>query len=491
MQQGDSQQDFERRFLECDDKFNTIFELTSVASKIINADLIILKVNDALVDMLGYEHREIEGTRILEYACPEFKRHWHELQDALWSREIPFFKLRACLYRKDGSLAWVNVTTILFKDQGETYGFTVLDDVTGVTELEKSEKRLNMALRYSRTAIWEYDLVQNSVYRSDGHDEIFGYEQQRENWTIEAYYAHIWPDDLPKFQQAIRLLALGKSVDQQMRLVTSDGSVKWIRMQGRPETDPSGKTIRLLGTLNDITREKLIERHKDDFISIASHELRTPITSLKALLQLLDRYKDGLSDRIRLLIQQANKSINKIIALVDDLLNAGRTYNEQFYAQEKHLQPVQACRRLFFAPGRGRLARIGVECPKNLEITADAERIERVLINLLNNAAKYAPRSKTICIDIEPASDLVTVSVTDQGKGIAAEKIPLLFNRYYQGDTGSGSYSGLGLFISAEIIRKHGGDIGVDSEVDQGSTFWFTLPRRQAENVPAASQAAG
>jgi PAS domain S-box-containing protein len=390
--------DFEKRFQECNDKFDTIFKLTSAASKIIGSDLTILKANDALSELMGYSVEEIEGTKILDHACEEYKQHWHDLQMALWSKKVPFFKLQACLHKKDRSLVWVNVTTILFQDEGETFGFTVLDDYTDLKRFEESEKRLNMALKYSHMAVWELDLKSNTVYRSEGHDEIFGYDRQLETWNLETYFPHLWEEDLPQFREAVNSLSEGIAMDLQVRLVTQDGSVKWVNFQGKTETDASGKPLKILGTINDITKDKLIERHKDDFISIASHELKTPITSLKTSIQLLDRVKDGLADRTKTMILLANKSVNKIALLVDDLLNASKSNNGQLDLKKTafnlHKLVEECCTHLHIEGSHT----VDISGPEDLQIIADAERIERVIVNFLNNAVKYAQEAKHIRI---------------------------------------------------------------------------------------------
>jgi signal transduction histidine kinase len=122
--------------------------------------------------------------------------------------------------------------------------------------------------------------------------------------------------------------------------------------------------------------------------------------------------------------------------------------------------------------------KIVIEGTKDVEVDADSERIQRVVINFVNNAVKYAPKSKEIVIAIEQIPDRVKVTVRDKGPGITQEKIPHLFERFYRVDQMGSQYSGLGLglYISAEIVRKHGGDIGVESELQKGSDFWFTLP---------------
>jgi two-component system CheB/CheR fusion protein len=470
--------DFERKFLDCDNKFDTIFKLTSVASKIIAEDLTILRVNDALAELLGYTPSEMEGTKILEYACEEYKEHWHKLQMELWYNEVPFFKLLACLYKKDQTVVWVNVTSILFKDEGKTYGFTVLDDVTGLKHLQESEKRLNMALKYSKLAVWELDLSSKLIFRSESHDEIFGYDKQQENWTLDRYAQHVSDEDLPRFKAAINAALEGNQIDQQVRLITTDGTIKWVNFQATRQEDASGRPKKMLGTIADITKDKLQERHKDDFISIASHELKTPVTSLKASLQLLERLMEEMSDRAGSMVLQANKSVNKIMTLVDDLLNASKSYKEQLHLKKTTFNLYKAveecCGQLSFQSSHETV----LDGPEDLEVNADAERIERVMINLLTNAIKYGPDSKKIHIYIRQTTTMAKVSVVDQGIGIAPEKIPVLFDRYYQADQIQDHYSGLGLglFISAEIIKKHGGEIGVDSIQGKGSTFWFTIP---------------
>jgi PAS domain S-box-containing protein len=401
MKQETGSKNFEKRFLECNDKFNTIFELTSAASKIIASDLTIIKANDALSELMGYTIEEIEGTKILDHACEEYKQHWHDLQMALWSKKVPFFKLEACLYKKDKSVVWVNVTTILFYDEGKTFGFTVLDDYTDLKRFEESERRLNMALKYSKMAVWELDLSNNMVYRSECHDEIFGYHQQQEIWSIETYFPHLLEEDRPKFRSAITSLSEGIVMDLQLRLLTQDGSVKWVNFQGKPETDAIGNPLKILGTIMDITKDKLVERHKDDFISIASHELKTPITSLKTSIQLLDRMKDGLADRPKTLIFQANRSVNKIALLVDDLLNASRNYKAQLELKKTVFnlyKVVEDCCSYLHIEG---FHKVDISGPEDFEIIGDVERIERVIVNFLSNAVKYAPEAKYIHIQIE------------------------------------------------------------------------------------------
>jgi signal transduction histidine kinase len=115
----------------------------------------------------------------------------------------------------------------------------------------------------------------------------------------------------------------------------------------------------------------------------------------------------------------------------------------------------------------------------SLNISADQQEIDQVLINLVNNAVKYAPESMEIIVEAEEVGDMIKISVIDCGKGIEKELLPFLFDSYYQVQEVEKNIQGLGLglYISAEIIKKHKGEIGVNSEIGKGSTFWFTLPK--------------
>ena len=235
----------------------------------------------------------------------------------------------------------------------------------------------------------------------------------------------------------------------------------------------------MLGTLLDITQFKRLQQQKDDFLSIASHELKTPITSLKASLQLLERMKDNpLPVMLPRLIDQSTRSMQKISALVEDLLNVSRANESQLKLNKKEFNIAElldnCCNHIRVA-GKYILTTQG---DKSLMVYADEHAIDQVLVNLVNNAVKYAPESLEIFLIIEKENDMVKISVKDTGPGIAPDKLPDLFQRYYQVDAAGyrNSGLGLGLYISAEIVKKHGGQIGVVSELNKGTTFWFTLP---------------
>jgi PAS domain S-box-containing protein len=424
METHSSSPDYENKFRECDDRFSAIFQLTTAASKIIDSELRILQVNSALTDLVGYSRDELVGKQIMDFACEEDKHYWHELQNAMWQEGKPNFKLDACIIRKDGSKAWVHVTTIAFKQNGVSYAFTVLDDYTDWKKLRESEQRLTMALNYSKLAVWELDLSTRNITRSEGFDRLFGTPENGKEWNQDKFLDTFLDEDKVKLRDLLDSIIPGQNFDFQGRIRTAEGVVKWINFQGRAEQTPEGRE-RVLGTLFDITRDKLAEREKDDFISIASHELKTPLTTLKGALQLLDRMPGAPPEKLAPLLQQANKSMNKVTTLVDELLNASRINEGQLHLKKTRFNLSKAigeCCLHLTAAGKHKII---TEGEKDIEVEADSERIQRVIINFVNNAVKYAPLSQEILIRVERMPGSARLSVIDKGPGIAAENCPM------------------------------------------------------------------
>lgn len=178
------------------------------------------------------------------------------------------------------------------------------------------------------------------------------------------------------------------------------------------------------------------------------------------------------------LIDQSNRSMQKVSTLVNDLLNVSRSNESQLRLHKTtfsiHDLLFNCCNHIRVV-GKYKLSITGSE---KLKVTADEHAIDQVVVNLVNNAVKYAPDSLEIILDIKKVGDMAKISVIDKGPGIEQDKLSHLFDRYYQAESRGFQNSGLGLglYISAGIIKRHNGQIGVESELGKGSTFWFTLP---------------
>ena len=344
--------------------------------------------------------------------------------------------------------------------------------------LAESENRFRNMMETIPQIAWTNTIEGKVTFYNQRWYDYTGLDyKQTKEW---GYQKVIHPDDLQNaLDQYMSIRESSDGGEFQIRGRRADGVYRWHLIRLMPIKHEENEVLLWAGTATDIHELRLLQQQKDDFISIASHELKTPITSLKASLQLLNRMKDNPSPKmLPTLIVQANKSLDKVSVLIEDILNASKVNEGQLHINQKLFiisELINECCHYIRIEDK---YTINTEGDMELQVYADAERVNQVVINFINNAIKYAPESKEIQIHIEKVNDMAKVSVIDQGPGIPHEKISHLFERYYRVDSSGMQYSGLGLglYISAEIIKKHNGKIGVDSELNKGSTFWFTLP---------------
>ncbi|MCW4451326.1 hybrid sensor histidine kinase/response regulator [Kaistella sp. BT6-1-3] len=232
--------------------------------------------------------------------------------------------------------------------------------------------------------------------------------------------------------------------------------------------------------LEEIEFRKEAERKKDEFISIASHELKTPMTSIKGYIQLLERSLDKEDlETTRIRLHKVQNQVEKLNLLVADLLDISKIesgklkFNKKYFNFDKILDHIveimqQANPKVKF------IKKGGIDT----EIFGDEMRIEQVIINFMTNAIKYAPDSDEVHLTAERRGDEIYFSVRDFGIGMAKEHQPQIFDKFYRVEETSERYQGLGigLYICQEIIERHEGKIGVNSEPDEGSEFYFTIP---------------
>jgi two-component system CheB/CheR fusion protein len=388
----------------------------------------------------------------------------------------------------------------LIKVTGESVILLAIEDITAQRKVEEglakvevlfeeSKERLKLAVDAAEMGTWDFNLVTKELVLDNRCKALLGISFADE-LQYNKLLALVHPDDQTAVDEAFKQAVAGANngeYEMEYRIIQiRDEKPIWIKSKGKVYFDGEGVPIRFVGTSLDVTTQRLLDettqellKKKDDFMSIASHELKTPITSLKACLQLLDRIKDNPSAKmLPSLIERANKSMERINILIEDLLNVGKISGGHLQLNKTRFTIatlINDCCEHVHTSG---IYSIITNGDLAAEVYADAERVDQVVINFVNNAMKYAPESKEININIAKANDFVKVSVIDKGPGIPLKKLPHLFERYYQADNSGNQYSGLGLglYICAEIIKKHGGQIGVESSLGTGSTFWFTLP---------------
>ena len=349
---------------------------------------------------------------------------------------------------------------------------------TRTKALAESESRFRNMMETIPQIAWTNTIDGEVIFYNQRWYDYTGLNrEQSELWGFNTV---IHPDDLKNSLNRFRLIRKTRDGGEfQLRGKRADGLYRWHLIRLMPIKNEEGQMQLWVGTATDIQELRLLQQQKDDFISIASHELKTPVTSLKASLQLLDKMKNNPSaEMLPKLIGQANKSLDKVNTLIEDLLNASKANEGQLHLSPKTFvlsKVIDECCQHVRTEG---VYKITTKGDMNVEVYADASRIDQVVINFVNNAIKYAPESNEIRISIETINNMVKVSVIDKGPGIPPEKLRYLFDRYYRVDNSGSRYAGLGLglYICTEIIKQHHGQIGVDSVLGKGSTFWFTLP---------------
>jgi len=468
---------------ESDLRFRNMVRQAPVGICIIRAkDLLIQEVNDSYLELVGRRREELENQTVWD-AIPEAAEAYAPVMNEVIRSGVTFnAREHEVTLTRNGipETLYIDFVYEPVLNDGQVTAIMVLaiavtDKVIARRSIEDVEERIRLAVEAAETGTFDLDLVNRIMLTSDRFNVIFGFDRQVP-WEMFASVIH--PDD-----KATRIAAHDAAIKSgklfyEARVLHSDGSTHWVRVQGKVYYK-DGKAVRILGTLLDITEFKRLQQQKDDFISIASHELKTPITSLKASLQLLERVKhDPTSELIPKLIDQSSRSMHKISALVEDLLNVSRASKTELKLNKTTFtiaELLNSCCSHVRIAGKHQLI---VQGNMQLRVTADEHSIDQVVVNLVNNAVKYAPESKDIFMMISQEGDMAKIAVRDTGPGIAPEKIPHLFDRYYRAESSGFQNSGLGLglYICAEIIKRHGGDIGVESELGKGSTFWFTLP---------------
>lgn len=271
----------------------------------------------------------------------------------------------------------------------------------------------------------------------------------------------------------------------------SDGTYRWHLNRAVPLRNEQGEIVFWVGTATDIEDQKKEMEKKDEFIGIASHELKTPLTSLKGYLQLINSYKKNeLPDIIKQYISKANVSINKLQHLVNDLLDVSKIQAgklEYAFIPINVTELVKSCieNAAHIYPSYT----FEIQDGEDFTVKGNGERLEQVLMNLINNAVKYSQENKKVIVKICLHNKRVRISVTDFGIGLSEDQKERIFERFYRVEDKKYMTSGLGmgLYISAEIIANHKGEIGVESTLGKGSTFYVDLPLLETKQINSIS----
>jgi signal transduction histidine kinase len=381
-----------------------------------------------------------------------------------------------------------------------------LDEVASqAEEIEARDARLEMMLAASGTGFWEWDIVTGELVWSEAIFRQHGLEPAPRAPAYATYIETIHPDDRPQFEAAIATaIEGGGSFSFDFRIIWPDRTVRWTHGAGRVFRDETGQAIRMIGTGQDITDQKrliedrdrlLAEEHRagkfrEAFVDVISHELRTPITTIMGLAQILARPGRADDDASRAaLLEDVRSESERLHRLVEDLLVLSRIERGRLEIEPEPLEPRRLLERAVAHEAR-ELTSITVETdlePDLPIVAGEATYIEQIVRNLLGNAAKYTPPGSHVVVSARKRDGYVVVSVSDNGPGVPPASIERIFELFYRDPESARAVagSGIGLFVCATLIEAMGGRIWAGRGPDGGSEFGFTLRAIEPDEIDA------
>jgi two-component system sensor histidine kinase VicK len=483
-----------RSFVQSEARLRSILNQATAGIMIcMDSTLVIESVNEAMLTIIG-KTLQIVGKPFFK-ALPELGlQGLFEVIQQVYSSGVTFTANEAKVaVERDGSLinGYFNFTyQAIIDEQGRSIGILIVaTDVTAQVQnrLEKEhlDRQLMLAVASSGIGTWHIHPETKALKYNENLAKIYGYEAEA-NMTYEQAIGQVTEDYRSLIVATIEeAIASGGDYDitfQHQRF--NDGKLIWLRSMGRIAQDENGDHTIFSGVVINVTTQKQEEQRKNDFISMVSHELKTPLTSMVGYVQILlskaEKSNDSFATNI---LAKANNQVKKMNTMINGFLNVSRLDSGNIHIEktsfsigdllkeiEEETREIVLSHPIYFEPFT------------EIYIYADRNKISQVINNFISNAVKYSPVGTVVTVSNDMIDNAVQISVKDLGIGINPEDQPKLFDRFYRVEnehTGMVSGFGIGLYLSAEIIHLHKGQIWVKSESEKGSTFYFSLPLQQ------------
>jgi PAS domain S-box-containing protein len=474
-------------------RFAGILEIASDAIIAIDAERQITLFNQGAEQIFGYPAAESIGRSIDLLLPPEFialhQRHVRRFGSRTQGSRQMMARQQVIGTRQNGS-QFPAEASISYLDLGQEEIYTiVLRDVTERQQTENNLRdalhKLNFHFENSPLAAIEWDRDFRVSRWSATAEKMFGWQAAEVLGRHPTEWDHVTGEDIDRMNVTIERLTSGKDpyYVTTSRCYRQDGRPIECEWYNSALLDENGQMESVFSLALDVTDRHQIDRMKDEFVAIVSHELRTPLTSIYGSLSMLaSGLLDPHSPKGKRLLDIAVDSTDRLMRLVNDILDIERIESGTvsmvkavWMVSELMHKAVDVVQPLADAAG----IRLDLDSSGG-QVWVDADRIIQTFTNLLSNAIKFSPVGSTVWFSSHKQAGQVLFEVRDFGRGIPADKLGVIFEKFQQvdvSDARSGEGTGLGLAICKSIVQQHGGQIWVESTVSQGSTFSFVLPR--------------
>ncbi len=479
---------------------------------VIDFDGRVLTWNPGVQRVLGYSESEIVGESFSIFFTPEDRALGipeAEIQLSITDGRASDDRWHV---RKDGSLLWVSgVMTLLRDESGQARACAkVMRDYTGAKlaadALRESESRLRVALDAAQMGTWLWRIPTDEQILDDSLRRLMGLSPDEKVMTLDHFLKAVHPEDSERVRaQFERCLKEDGGFNVEFRVRWSDGSLHWLRDQGKMFNDEAGNPLFMTGACVDITVRKHDEEElreadqkKDQFLALLAHELRNPLAPLRNGLQVMRLADD--EKKVAEIRDMMERQLSHMVRLIDDLLDVSRLSQNKLHLQKTPVllaevigNSIESARPAIEAADH----KISVTLPTEpIYLDADLTRLAQVFSNLLTNSAKYTERGGHIWVSAESRENAIEVSVRDDGIGIPADALFHIFDMFSQVDRSIERTTGglgIGLALVKGIVEMHGGKIHAWSDgPGLGSTFKVTLPlsRQRADStyLPAETE---
>ena len=441
-----------------------------------NLEGIITSWNAAAERMYGYSAEEIVGQPVTLLFAPDRQDEFTQIMARIRRGErVDHYE--TVRVRKDGTRLTVSVTISPIKDStGTIIGASAI--ARDITEHKRLEAKFRRLFDSNLIGVFVADFAGTFLDANDAFLAVLGYTRAELLAGTMQRDALTPPEFHSLSQNAVKALQeTGASGAYETEYLHKSGR----RIPVLVAVTRIEQTETCMGFVLDISGRKELEKRKDEFISMASHELKTPLTSFKGFLGLLQRRLTTQGDEQALhYVARMDAQVNRLTKLVNELLDLSKMQTGQLDYREERFEVDALVQEIVEnVQGTTQTHRLLLEGQIGAEVCGDRDRIGQVLINLLNNAIKYSPWADTVLVRVAKDQNKALVCVQDFGIGIAKEHQHKIFERFYQvTDPEEKTYPGLGigLYISYQIVKRHGGRMWVESKKGEGAAFQFTLP---------------